>query len=229
MEPIDVHPVRLARPGLLVEVDALDEDGIDEVRLAEVVAAEVVGRPSRVEVLRREPPRPAVEAALRDRTGERAVDELGAGGLRLREVRGGERAALEAGLPGIGLREVGIIEAAVHEHALDRAREERLPLAVEDEAAEVAVHERAGIRREARERRLAEVDIGDRRPADVDDAGGGVEVEGYVRVPAGTERPGVSWPSCESFGAFCEYGSLPFSTRILSISASSASMSSASG
>src|SRR5258708_22446666 len=121
MEPIDVHPVRLARPGLLVEVDALDEDGIDEVRLAEVVAAEVVGRPSRVEVLRREPPRPAVEAALRDRTGERAVDELGAGRLPLLEVRVGEPAALEAGLPRIGLREVGIIAAAVHDDALDPA------------------------------------------------------------------------------------------------------------
>jgi hypothetical protein len=38
----------------------------------------------------------------------------------------------------------------------------------------------------------------------VNDATGGVDVEGYVRVPAGTERPGVSWPSCDSFGAFCE-------------------------
>jgi len=90
---------------------------------------------------------------------------------------------------------VGVIEPAVHEHALDRAREERLPLAVEDETAEVAVHERAGVGGEPRERRLAEVDIGDRRAPDVDDAGRGVEVERYVRVPAGSERPGVSWPS----------------------------------
>src|SRR5258708_13122116 len=99
MEPIDVHPVRLARPGLLVEVDALDEDGIDEVRLAEVVAAEVVGRPSRVEVLRGQPPRPAVEAALRDRTGERAVDELGAGRLPLLDFRSAHHPAPNPGLP----------------------------------------------------------------------------------------------------------------------------------
>ena len=65
-------------------------------------------------------------------------------------------------------------------------------LSIEDQAAEVTVHEHAGIRREPGERGLAEVDVLDRRAPDVDDAAGGVEVEGYVRVPAGTERPGVS-------------------------------------
>src|SRR5205814_2980238 len=140
-----------------------------------------------------------------------------------------ERAALEPGLPRVRLREVGVVEAAILEHALDGAREERLPLAVEHEAAEVAIDEGARVRGEAREGRLAEIDVRDRRAPDVDDAARGVDVERYVRVPAGTDRPGVSWPSWESFGAFCEYGSLPFSTRILSISASSASMSWPSG
>jgi hypothetical protein len=204
VEAVDVDPFLPLRPALLVEPDALDEHRVDQIGLPEVVAGELVDRAAGVEVLRREAPRPPVEAALRDRPGEGAADELGAGRLPLLEVRVGEGAALEPGLARIGLRQVGVVEPAVLEDALDRAREQRLPLAVEDEAAEVAVDERAGVRREPGEGGLAEIDVRDRRPPDMDDAARGVDVERYVRVPAGTDRPGVSWPSCDSFGAFCE-------------------------
>jgi hypothetical protein len=204
MEAVKVDPARPLGPPLLPEVDPLDEDRLVQVRLAEVVAPEVVAGPTGVQVLGGEAPGPSVEAALRDRSGEGAVDELGAGRLPLVEVRVREGAALETSLARIGLRQIGVVEPAVAEDALDRTGEQWLPLPIKDEAAEIAVDEDAGLGGESREGDLPEVDILDRRAPDVDDAAGGVDLEGYVRVPAGTERPGVSWPSCDSFGAFWE-------------------------
>src|SRR5207248_2050433 len=98
VEPVEPDPPGPLRPALLAEVDPLDEGRLHEIGLGEVVVPELVDRAARIEVLGRQAPRPAVEAALRDRAREGAADELRARRLPFLEMRIDEAATLEPGL-----------------------------------------------------------------------------------------------------------------------------------
>src|SRR5260221_9626144 len=161
VDPIERHVLGTIGPGLLVDVDAVDERDTDELRLSKVVSRERVHDPLRVEVRRVRAPRTAVEARVHDASGEPAVDELRGERLPRVDLRTVEGAALEARLARTNAGEVGVIEPAVAEDRLLAAREERLIAAVKCLTAEVAVLERATLGGELIERDVAEIRVAD--------------------------------------------------------------------